>query len=102
MVVMATVPNGTQLRKVKVAVIGDKHVGKTSLITRYVRNDFTPHYTYTQGGDMENVDVVINNNKVHLVLVDAAGHHYVRSLIKTLYRDVQAILIVFDITRENT
>nr|KAG5687114.1 hypothetical protein BaRGS_008661 [Batillaria attramentaria] len=35
-------------------------------------------------------------------IVDAAGHEYVRSLIKTLYRDVQAVLIVFDVTREDT
>ena len=36
-------------KRIKLAVVGDKHVGKTSLISRYVYNSFSQHYTYTQG-----------------------------------------------------
>ncbi|XP_070178151.1 uncharacterized protein [Littorina saxatilis] len=89
-------------RVLRVAVVGDKQVGKTSLVTRYSHDVFSPHYTYTQGGDLENVVVTINDKNVHVTIVDAAGHRYVRSLIKTLYRDVQGILVVYDVTRRAT
>ena len=36
-------------KRIKLAVVGDKQVGKTSLISRYVYNSFSQHYTYTQG-----------------------------------------------------
>lgn len=100
---MAVAAHVSEQRKVKVAVVGDKQVGKTSLITRFLHGEFSHHYIYTKGGDLEHTAFAIDDqHTVDLVLVDAAGHQYVRSLTKTLYRDVQAVLIVFDVTRENT
>ncbi|KAL8588514.1 hypothetical protein ACOMHN_043863 [Nucella lapillus] len=92
----------THKRLLKVAVIGDKQVGKTSLIRRYVHETFSPHYTYTLGGDIEKMDVTISNVNVQVTLIDAAGHKYARSLIKSLYRDVHAIIVVFDLTKDTT
>jgi hypothetical protein len=35
--------------RIKVAVLGDKEVGKTSLIQRYMSDHFSPHYIHTHG-----------------------------------------------------
>lgn len=35
--------------KLKLAILGDKHVGKTSLLTRYVKGKFNPTYIHTTG-----------------------------------------------------
>ncbi|KAL8588515.1 hypothetical protein ACOMHN_043864 [Nucella lapillus] len=99
---MATARTPGSKHLLKVAVIGDKQVGKTSLIRRYVHDTFSPHYTYTLGGDLQKMDVIVNNVTVQVTLVDAAGSQYVRTLIKTLYRKVHALLVVFDLTRVTT
>ncbi|XP_025083259.1 ras-related protein RabC-like isoform X1 [Pomacea canaliculata] len=88
--------------EVKVALVGDKHVGKTSLLTRFLRGTFSQHYHHTRGGDIEYMDFPLNGTTIRVKLIDSAGHRRVRSLIKSLYRDAHALLVVFDVTREKT
>ncbi|GFO37052.1 ras-related protein rab-18 [Plakobranchus ocellatus] len=95
--------NGKSQHYLKLAILGEKQVGKTSLVTRYTLGDFNPHYLYTKaGGDITHKDLQIQGKPVHVTIIDSAGHKYVRSLIKTLYRDVHGIMLVYDVTRKNT
>lgn len=87
---------------IKVAVVGHKQVGKTSLIRRYVHDDFSQHYFYTHGGDIEIKDIVVNSNAFRVHFLDAAGHQFQRKLIQPIYRDVHGILVVYDVTRNDT
>jgi len=100
----SSVVNGTgkEVCKLKLAVLGDKQVGKSSLLTRYAKGKFNPIYLHTRGGDIVEKKLKINGINMELSIVDSAGHHYVRSLIKTLYRNVHGIMIVYDVTREKT
>lgn len=44
----------------KICIIGDSGVGKTSLIMRYTKNDFSEQYWITVGADLFSKDVESN------------------------------------------
>lgn len=84
---------------IKLAILGDKQVGKTSLLARYEHGCFNPTYLHTRGGDLTEKVIEQEKRTLHVTIIDSAGHKYVRSLIKTLYRDVHGIMLVFDVTK---
>jgi Ras-related protein Rab-7A len=57
----------------KVVVIGDKNVGKSSLIKQFVYKKFSEHLDVTVGGDFINKEYVINDNVCMLQIMDTAG-----------------------------
>ncbi|RUS77297.1 hypothetical protein EGW08_014924 [Elysia chlorotica] len=94
--------NGKPHYNIKVAVLGEKQVGKTSLVARYTYNTFNHNYLQTKGGDITDKAIQHENKPIHVCIIDSAGHRYVRSLIKSLYREVHGILLVYDVTRRST
>ncbi|GFS15551.1 Ras-related protein Rab-34-like [Elysia marginata] len=86
----------------KLAILGDKQVGKTSLLARFEHDCFNPTYLHTKGGDITEKLIEQEKRSLKVTVIDSAGHKYVRSLIKTLYRDVHGIMLVFDVTNRNT
>ena len=61
-------------RLVKLLVIGDSGVGKTSLIRRYVDDTFKDNYINTVGIDFKTKVLQLQQTKVKLQLWDTAGH----------------------------
>jgi|JI10StandDraft_1071094.scaffolds.fasta_scaffold1522704_2 small GTP-binding protein len=61
-------------RLVKLLVIGDSGVGKTSLISRYVDDTFKDNYINTVGIDFKTKVLQLQQTKVKLQLWDTAGH----------------------------
>ncbi|KAK3735556.1 hypothetical protein RRG08_054129 [Elysia crispata] len=94
--------NGKAHYNLKVAVLGEKQVGKTSLVARYTQNTFNLNYLQTRGGDITDKLIKLEKKLLHVSIIDSAGTRYVRSLIKTLYRDVHGIILVYDVTRRDT
>ena len=84
----------------KILAIGDSSVGKTSLLRRYVSNQFSPTQEVTVGCDFQTVYTTVpqTDEYVKLQLWDCAGQERFRSVMKTVYRNTRALLYVFDIT----
>ena len=69
--------------KFKVVLIGESGVGKTSILLRYVSNEFNSQQFSTLG--LSYVDKIIqidNNKKIKLEIWDTAGQEKFRSLAK--------------------
>ncbi|XP_033724965.1 ras-related protein Rab-13-like [Pecten maximus] len=92
----------SQSRDVKIAVIGNNTVGKTSLSLRFIYGDFHPGYFHTRGGDIYLKQIKVHDQTVNLKLVDTAGHPYQRSLIGPLYKDADGVIILYDVTSEKS
>ena len=67
--------SGSQLYKyiIKIILIGDCSIGKTSLINRYIHNSFESQYLCTIGVDFIMKTLIIDNKQVKLQIWDTAG-----------------------------
>jgi small GTP-binding protein len=79
-------------------ILGDKMVGKTSILERYVNNNFNPNYITTIGMDKRIKRIEINNCDITIFVIDTAGQERFRSLSKSFYKQADAILIGFSLT----
>ena len=66
-------PNAIRKHFVKVVVIGDSFVGKTSLIQMFEHSRFTEHFKPTIGADFSNKEISLEEGVVILQIWDTAG-----------------------------
>ena len=97
------------IEKRKICLVGEAGVGKTSLINRYVKNEFSDVYITTIGTKVSKKEIYIDfpeekvKVKVVLMIWDIMGEKSFRSLLKEAYFDgAKGILAVCDITRKET
>ena len=95
--------------KAKVCLVGEKGVGKTSLILRYVTNMFDEQYLTTIGTRVSKKEVRVTRPEqdldVEIVLMiwDIMGEKGFRELLKDAYfYGAQGVLAVADVTRRRT
>jgi Ras-related protein Rab-7A len=81
----------------KIIILGDSGVGKTSILDRYVNNRFADQYKATIGSDFLTKEVAIGNDLVTLQIWDTAGQERFRGLGSAFYRGADACVIVFDV-----
>lgn len=84
--------------RLKLLLLGTSGVGKTSLMTRYVDDTYTPSKLSTIGIDYKNKIVTLNKIKHFLQIWDTAGQERFSSITKTYYRGAHGIAVVFDLT----
>ncbi|KAF3851955.1 hypothetical protein F7725_005310 [Dissostichus mawsoni] len=93
----------TRCRTFKVLVIGDSGVGKTCLTHRLCAGDFPSRVEATIGVDFRERLLDINGERIKLQLWDTAGQERFRkSMVHHYYRNVHAVLFVYDVTRPNS
>ena len=84
---------------IKIIILGEASVGKTSIIGRYIDNSF--HDLYTCTIQAEKRSKVINedeNTSLRLNIWDTAGQEKFKSITRQYYRDAHGAIIVFDLT----
>ena len=87
----------------KVVLIGEMAVGKTSIITKFTTNTFSPYVLTSTGSTFFSKKIELdNNNKVKIQIWDTAGQEQYRSLAKLFYQNTSAAMLVYDITNENS
>ena len=86
----------------KVMILGNAGVGKTSILEQYVNKAFTGSYKVTIGADFLTRDLEINGNKIKLQVWDTAGQEKYRSLGIAYYRGADACMYVFDLCDKTT
>ena len=87
----------------KVVLIGNVSVGKSSIIKRFIFNEFNQEYVCTIGTELSKKSLFVSQNKItNLFIWDTCGQEKFRSVTRQYYRDTQAILLVFDLTSEKS
>lgn len=88
---------------VKVLLLGDPFVGKTSLRSQYVHHAFSSSYRATVGADYLSSKVDVGGGQqVYIQIWDTAGQERFSSLIRNFYRGADVAIFVYDITRPET
>lgn len=99
---MVDIENPDAIPKYKIIFLGDQSTGKSSIINRFVNNQFDTTYQATIGLDFLSKNVQIGDQDVRLLLYDTAGQEKFRSLIPMYIRDAQIVFFVYDITRRDS
>ncbi|MCK5729315.1 MAG: GTP-binding protein [Methylococcales bacterium] len=87
----------------KICVLGDFGVGKTSLVGRFVKNEFSDKYLTTVGVKMDTKLMKVNDDlQIKLILWDIAGENSFKRLSKMYLRGAAGFLLVLDGTRLST
>ena len=64
----------------KVILLGDASVGKTSLLNKYIKNEFSLNYKTTIGADFLTKTLTRENSLVNLQIWDTAGSEKFHSI----------------------
>mmetsp|Transcript_34709 Transcript_34709/g.39321 ORF Transcript_34709/g.39321 Transcript_34709/m.39321 type:complete len:205 (-) Transcript_34709:134-748(-) len=87
----------------KIVLLGNPHVGKSSIALRYCEGKFDDGYKVTIGGAYLQKDVVLSNGKsVKLHIWDTGGEERFKALAPLYYRDAKAAIITYDVTAMDT
>ena len=86
----------------KILLIGDSSVGKTSLLFRYTDNYFSEEMISTIGVEYKEKVITLNNRKIALQIWDTSGQERFRSITQNFYRGADGVFFVFDVTNKNS
>ena len=89
--------------EIKICLLGDVNVGKTSIASRFCKNSFNDNYINTIGGAYQQQNITLNNGvKIKLHIWDTSGQDRFRSMTNLYYRDAQVAILTYDVTNEQT
>ena len=84
-------------------MLGDVAVGKTSILTRYVDNEFKSVYNCTIGVEYKIKKIKIDKiTEAELKIWDTCGSEKYRTITRQYYLDTQGVVLVFDLTNRET
>ncbi|NXM98907.1 RB18B protein, partial [Sylvia borin] len=86
----------------KLLMVGDSGVGKSSLLRRFTDGAFEPRLKPTVGIDFKVKRMVLRGRAVQLAIWDTAGQERFRTLTPSYYRGAQGVVLVYDVTRKDT
>ncbi|XP_045805886.1 ras-related protein RABE1c-like [Trifolium pratense] len=87
---------------IKLLLIGDSGVGKSSLLLRFSDSVFETSYITTLGIDFKNRIIELDGKKIMLQIWDTAGQERFRTITTAYYRGAMGILLVYDVTNESS
>ena len=91
-----------KVEKIKIVLLGDVGVGKSYIISKYIRNEFNENKAPTSGAYNYQKTIKIGDKEVLLELWDTAGQEKFRSLGKIFYQKAEAVCLVYDITNKKS
>ena len=86
----------------KLILIGDGRVGKTSIINKYINNVFNEGEEMTINSSYCERDVLFNDKKYKFSFWDTAGQEKFNSITPIYYRDAKGVLLVYDISNPHS
>jgi small GTP-binding protein len=86
------------LRRVKILMLGDSGVGKSSLVNRWTLDSYKPSLTSTVGVNFKSKKVKIKDECVQVQVWDTAGQEQFHKITTSYYKGAQAIMLVYDVS----
>ena len=87
----------------KIVLIGESGVGKTSIISQFIHKIFQDDIQPSMGGTFTSKSLLFDDGKVlRLDIWDTAGQEKYRALTQMFYKDANAAVLVYDITRKDS
>ncbi|EEA08347.1 Ras family protein SEC4, putative [Cryptosporidium muris RN66] len=87
---------------IKLLLLGDSAVGKSSLLLRFCENKFENSFVLTIGVDFKSKIIELNGKKLKLQVWDTAGQERFRTITPAYFRSAMGVILVYDITNIET
>lgn len=88
--------------ELKILIIGESGVGKTSILQRFIEDNFKGSFASTIGVDFRSKKIQVGNKEVELQIWDTAGQERFFSITKSYYRGSDGVFLTFDISSESS
>ncbi|KAF4610182.1 hypothetical protein D9613_010590 [Agrocybe pediades] len=99
-----TVENSDERNSVviKVGMVGDSQIGKTSLMVKYVEGSFDEDYIQTLGVNFMEKTISVRRTTITFSIWDLGGQREFVNMLPLVCNDAVAILFMFDLSRKST
>ena len=94
--------SGGHPREMKVVLLGETGVGKSSIVARFAENTFRPFNAATVGASFLAKTIDIDGISIKFQIWDTAGQEKYHSLAPMYYRGAAAAIIVYDISNSDS
>ena len=89
-------------REIKLCMLGETQVGKTSLVIRFAKNNFNPYSEPTIGASYMSRKITYQGTEFKYNIWDTAGQERFKGLASLYYRGAAVAIIVYDVTEESS
>ncbi|CAF4147379.1 unnamed protein product [Rotaria sordida] len=86
----------------KIVLIGDSGVGKSNLLSRFTRNEFSLESRSTIGVEFSTKEVQVDGKTIKVQIWDTAGQERFMAITKHYYRTALGTLLIFDLLNAST
>ena len=83
-------------------LVGETHVGKTSILLKFTEGKFNETHLTTIGIDYKTKYITIDDIKVKLLIWDSAGQERFHSITQNYFKGAHGIIFVYDITKKES
>ena len=87
---------------IKVILIGDSGVGKTNIMSKFLKNQFLENSKATIGVEFGSKLFIHENHKIKAQIWDTAGQEKYKAITGAYYKGSKGALVIYDITRKDT
>mmetsp|Transcript_7040 Transcript_7040/g.10753 ORF Transcript_7040/g.10753 Transcript_7040/m.10753 type:complete len:231 (+) Transcript_7040:536-1228(+) len=91
-----------KLHNLKIALIGDAQIGKTSLMVKYIKNNYDEDYIQTLGVNFMEKKIELKNATVMFSVWDLGGQKQYVEMMPLVCNDAKILAFAFDLTRPST
>ena len=84
----------------KLIIVGDSFVGKTNIMSQYIRKEFSLNTKSTVGVEFGAKIIKIENKLIKAQIWDTAGEERYRSVTNAYYKGAKGAFVVYDITNK--
>ena len=94
-------PSNAQ-NELKLVIIGDGGVGKTTFVKRHITGEFQKPYIPTKGAEVSPIDFYTTKGHIKMNIWDTAGQEKLGNLRECYYIGAHCAIIMFDLTSRTT
>ena len=88
----------SNIENYKIAIIGNQHVGKTTILSRYKYETVDENYAPTVGIDFLTKNVFLEDKTIRLIMWDTAGQERFKALIPSYLKNSNCVILTYDVT----
>ena len=86
----------------KVVLVGDSFVGKTNIMSKYLKNEFHEDSKATVGVEFGSKQFNVEGHSIKAQIWDTAGQERYKAITSAYYKGAKGAFVVYDITRKSS